>query len=265
MTIVNRLKDLFVPTHYDLRLTLDRENRRFEGTVAITGTATTADTPLKVHAKDLTIVSATIDGAEASHELGSDDELSVTTPTLTAGDHVLSITFTGTITDQMHGLYPCYFEHDGVKKQLLATQFESHHAREVFPCVDEPAAKATFDLTLVTETGVQTLSNMGVKTQAEDAGSLVTTFDTTPRMSTYLLAFVVGELHKKTATTKDGVEVNVWATPAQPATSLDFALDTAVRAIEFYDGYFGTKYPLPVRCDGHWLAGMARVMSATDA
>ena len=64
-------------------------------------------------------------------------------------------------------------------------------------------------------------------------------------MSTYLLAFVVGELHKKTAATKDGVEVNVWATPAQPAASLDFALDIATRAIEFYDDYFGTPYPLP--------------------
>ena len=145
----------------------------------------------------------------------------------------------------MHGLYPCYFTHDGVKKQLFATQFESHHAREVFPCVDEPAAKAEYDLTLVTRTGITVLGNMPVKFQKENGDSLTTTFEKTPRMSSYLLAFVIGELHKKSAHTKSGVEVNVWATPAQNENTLDFALDIATRSIDFYDEYFGVKYPLP--------------------
>ena len=145
----------------------------------------------------------------------------------------------------MHGLYPCYFTHDGVKKQLFATQFESHHAREVFPCVDEPAAKAEYDLTLVTQTGITVLGNMPVKSEEENGDSRTTTFEKTPRMSSYLLAFVIGELHKKTARTKSGVEVNVWATPAQNENTLDFALDIATRSIDFYDEYFGVKYPLP--------------------
>src|SRR5665648_343193 len=89
------------------------------------------------------------------------------------------------------------------------------------------------------------LSNMPiVHSQAED-GRLVSTFDTTPRMSTYLLAWVVGELHKETAKTKGGVEVNIWATKAQPKRSLLHALDTAVRTIDFFDDYFKTPYPLP--------------------
>jgi aminopeptidase N len=145
----------------------------------------------------------------------------------------------------MHGLYPCYYEHGGEKKELLATQFESHHAREAFPCVDEPEAKATFDLTLTTETNVTVLSNQPIDWQREEDGQLVTSFQTTPRMSTYLLAWVTGELHRKTATTKDGVEVNVWATPAQAPAALDFALDHAVRSIEFFNEYFDTPYPLP--------------------
>ena len=88
----------------------------------------------------------------------------------------------------MHGLYPCYFTHDGVKKQLFATQFESHHAREVFPCVDEPAAKATYDVTLVTAPELTVLGNMPVAKSSKDDGVLTTTFATTPRMGSYLLA-----------------------------------------------------------------------------
>ena len=145
----------------------------------------------------------------------------------------------------MHGLYPCYFTHDGVKKQLFATQFESHHAREVFPCVDEPAAKATYDVTLKTAPDLTVLGNMPIAESSEKDGALTTKFTTTPRMSSYLLAFVVGELHKKTAHTTSGVEVNIWATPAQSEETLDFALDIATRSIDFYDEYFGVPYPLP--------------------
>ena len=145
----------------------------------------------------------------------------------------------------MHGLYPCYFTHDGIKKQLFATQFESHHAREVFPCVDEPAAKATYDVTLVTAPELTVLGNMPVAESSEKDGTLTTTFATTPRMSSYLLAFVVGELHKKTAHTASDVEVNVWATPAQSEETLDFALDIATHSIDFYNEYFGVPYPLP--------------------
>ena len=86
---------------------------------------------------------------------------------------------------------------------------------------------------------------MPIKSEEENGDSLTTTFEKTPRMSSYLLAFVIGELHKKSARTKSGVEVNVWATPAQNETTLDFALDIATRSIDFYDEYFGVKYPLP--------------------
>ncbi len=245
MTAVTRLTDYFSPEHYDLALELDGPNRTFSGSVTLKGTLLDGAPHISVHAKDLTISSVAIDGIEGTFTQGKDDELILTNDTLEPGEHIVRIAFNGTITDQMHGLYPCYFEHNGEKKELFATQFESHHAREVFPCIDEPAAKATFDLTLTTANNVEVLSNMPVASQETNGDLLVTSFDTTPRMSTYLLAFVVGELQKKTAKTTDGVEVNIWATHAQPADSLDFALDIAVRAIEFYDDYFGTKYPLP--------------------
>ena len=244
MTKVPRLLDTFTPNHYNLTLDLTRaEEKEFSGTVIISGDSTSES--ILLHSKGLIIQSATIDDQPAGVSFGEFDELKLSQPNLKDGNHTIHIIFSGNITDAMHGLYPCYFTHDGVKKQLFATQFESHHAREVFPCVDEPAAKAEYDLTLVTRTGITVLGNMPVKSEEENGDSLTTTFEKTPRMSSYLLAFVIGELHKKTARTKSGVEVNVWATPAQNENTLDFALDIATRSIDFYDEYFGVKYPLP--------------------
>ena len=244
MTKVPRLLDTFTPNHYNLTLDLTRaEEKEFSGTVIISGESTSES--ISLHSKGLTIQSATIDNQPAGVSFGEFDELRLSQPNLKNGNHTIHINFSGTITDAMHGLYPCYFTHDGVKKQLFATQFESHHAREVFPCVDEPAAKAEYDLTLVTQTGITVLGNMPAKSEEENGDSLTTTFEKTPRMSSYLLAFVIGELHKKSARTKSGVEVNVWATSAQNENTLDFALDIAARSIDFYDEYFGVKYPLP--------------------
>lgn len=245
MQTVSQLIDQFIPEHYDLSLTLEREARHFKGTVTIHGTSQPGAQHIVLHSKDLAIESVTLDGRNADFASSDNDELFITQPEFNDGKHILVIGFSGQITDTMHGLYPCYYEHDGIKKELLATQFESHHAREVFPCIDEPAAKATFDVTLTTEKDVTVLGNMPVASQVADGGLLVTTFDRTPRMSTYLLAWTTGELHCKTATTKGGVEVNIWATPAQPAESLDFALDIATRTIDFFDDYFGVAYPLP--------------------
>lgn len=244
MTNVQRLIHDFIPNHYDLSLTLDREGRAFRGTATIKGVSMHAE-GLSLHAKDLKIEGVTIDGKAAEWEQAEHDELKLMQPRLQAGKHIAVIAFRGEISDAMHGLYPCYYEHAGVKKELLATQFESHHAREVFPCVDEPEAKATFDLTLTTERDITVLGNQPIDFQREENSKLVTRFQTTPRMSTYLLAFIVGDLQRKTAMTETGVEVNVYATEAQPSKSLNFALDIASRSIEFYNQYFGVPYPLP--------------------
>ena len=244
MTKVPRLLDTFTPNHYNLTLDLTRaEEKEFSGTVIISGDSTSES--ISLHSKGLTIQSATIDNQPVDVSFGEFDELKLSQPNLENGKHTICIIFSGNITDAMHGLYPCYFTHDGIKKQLFATQFESHHAREVFPCVDEPAAKAEYDLTLITRPGITVLGNMPVKSEEENGNSRTTTFEKTPRMSSYLLAFVIGELHKKSARTESGVEVNVWATPAQNENTLDFALDIATRSIDFYDEYFGVKYPLP--------------------
>lgn len=248
MATVSRLIDYFIPEHYQLSLELNRTGRNFRGTVTISGVLQPEAPGVFLHAKGLVIESALIDGKLASFAHGENDEVSLTQDDLQPGKHLIVVGFSGPITDAMNGIYPCYYEHAGVKKELLATQFESHHAREAFPCIDEPEAKATFDLVLTTDEDVTALSNMPVVSRDSDGRQMVTTFGRTPRMSTYLLAFVVGELQARTARTKNDVEVAVWATPAQAPESLDYALEAAVSTLEFFEDYFDRPYPLP-KCD----------------
>ena len=248
MQTVPRLIKYFVPEKYQLSVLLNRTDKTFGGTVTVQGETQPNSKSIILHSKELSIKSVVFDGKSAEFSCTDDDELIIKHPDLNVGKHIIVVSYEGKITDSMHGLYPCYYEHNDTKKNLLATQFESHSAREVFPCIDEPEAKATFDVTLTTAKDVTVLGNMPTKSQRIEDDNLVTTFETTPIMSSYLLAWVVGELHKKTARTKSGVEVNVWATPAQPASSLDFSLDIATRAIDFYDEYFDTPYPLS-KCD----------------
>lgn len=245
MKSATRLFTLFQPEHYELSLTIERTERTFEGTVTIKGELTHDADELRLHAKDLQVKSALIDGKEASVSYEPNDELSLSLAGLTMGAHIITLTYSGKITNNMNGIYPCYFEVDGEKQELIATQFESHYARQAFPCIDEPEAKATFDVTLTTENNITVLGNMPIKSQREENGRLVTTFDTTPRMSSYLVAWVAGDLQKKTATTKGGIEVAVWSTKAHDPSNLDFALDIATRTIDFFDEYFGVPYPLP--------------------
>lgn len=246
MQTVDRLITYFTPEHYNLKLILSRQDRRFDGTVVISGTVTEPCNSVRLHSKGLTVKNALINSAEASVSIDNEaDEVTLSFDDEVSDQVTIELQFSGAITDAMHGLYPCYFEHDGVKKELLATQFESHHAREVFPCIDEPEAKATFDLTLYTEKDVSVLGNMPITEQKEDESWLITSFERTPRMSSYLLAFIVGEMHYKEAKTNNGTEVRVWATHAQASEKLDFALQSAVRTIEFFNDYFQVPYPLP--------------------
>lgn len=249
MQSVPRLYTQFHPRHYDIHWDLTRahDDRVISGIVTISGEQLEPKL-IRLHAHELRIHEVSVDGAQVSDFTidQNTDELRI--PHHTHGDVQITIKFELNLTDTMHGLYPCYFVHDGVKQELYATQFESHHAREAFPCIDEPEAKATFSASLTHPTHLTALSNMPVATREARDHAALTTFDTTPVMSSYLLAFVVGKLHKKTGKTSRGVEVSVWATPAQPARTLDFALDTAIKVTDFYEEYFGVQYPL-AKCD----------------
>lgn len=257
MKSVKRLYEDFQPDRYELSLEPDRETMTFSGKVKITGRKTGRPSRrLTLHQSGLKTASARITkidkkSGEVPVEIirinnhNSLNELRLhTTDQLFPGEYVIEIEFSGRITEPMHGIYPCNFKLDGQAKQLIATQFESHHAREAFPCIDEPEAKAVFALTLKTPAGETVIANTPVKTQRKTDSSLVTTFEDTPRMSTYLLAFVHGELGHKEAKTKSGTTVRIYSTPDKIGLT-DFGLEVSVKSLEFFEDYFGVPYPLP--------------------
>lgn len=253
---VTRLYTQFQPSHYDVTFNLDEDAMRFSGTVVIRGKKVGRPSQrITLHQHELKVTSAKV----TKHDKKGDAEVTVSRINnqdtlnevrlhadgmLYPGDYTLELNFEAPISTGMTGIYPCFFKDGETEKQLIATQFESHHAREAFPCIDEPEAKAVFNLTLVTRTGVTALGNTPVASQTEKDGKLVTTFDPTPKMSSYLLAFVTGDMISKTTQTNRGTDVSVWATTAQPADSLDFSLDVAKRSIEFFEDYFDVQYPL---------------------
>ncbi|MBA3758531.1 M1 family metallopeptidase [Candidatus Saccharibacteria bacterium] len=256
---VKRLFNEFKPKHYLLELTPNKASMTFTGQLIVNGQKSGRPSQrLTFHQNGLTVTKAHV----TKHDKTGDNEALVdrinthnaydevrlhTKNMLYPGNYTVRLEFKGKITKQMNGMYPCYFEENGTEKSLLATQFESHHAREAFPCIDEPEAKATFQLTLLTDKDEIVLSNTPVKHQTITDNHLRTEFEITPHMSTYLVAFVVGEVGFLEATTKDGVLVRTYAT-ANNVEFTRFALETAVRTLEFYNDYFGIDYPLK-KCD----------------
>ena len=244
MQAVKHFIETFVPEHYDLFLDLNRADKSFSGKVTITGEAKTSK--ISLHQKDLTVEAVEVAGQARPFTLDKDNE-ALYIELEAAGPVLVTITYTGKITDNMTGIYPSYYTVDGVKKEIISTQFESHFAREAFPSVDEPEAKATFDLALKFDQaeGELALSNMPEIDVENRKATGVWKFETTPRMSSYLLAFAAGDMQGITAKTKNGTLVGVYATKAHPESNLEFALDIAVHCIEFYEEYYGVKYPIP--------------------
>lgn len=237
MSKIRQLIDYFTPENYQLRLNISKSQRRFNGTVVITGEPHQSE--IRLHSKGLNIESLTTDTtANPSWQIDGDEIV-----IRDSKAHRITVSFAGHISETaMNGLYLCKYRLNGQDYELFATQFESHYARQCFPCIDEPAAKATFDITIATDDPHDSivLSNM--------PGQLVNgvwKFATTPKMSTYLVAFVGGHLISKTGHTERGTTISTYATPAQPEAALDYALATAIHSVEFYENYFNVEYPLP--------------------
>ncbi|AJY62146.1 M1 family metallopeptidase [Lactobacillus helveticus] len=238
---VKRFYETFHPEHYDLRINVNRKNKTINGTSTITGDV--IENPVFINQKFMTIDSAKVDGKNVDFDVIEKDE-AIKIKTGVTGKAVIEIAYSAPLTDTMMGIYPSYYELEGKKKQIIGTQFETTFARQAFPCVDEPEAKATFSLALKwdEQDGEVALANMPEVEVDKDGYHH---FEETVRMSSYLVAFAFGELQSKTTHTKDGVLIGVYATKAHKPKELDFALDIAKRAIEFYEEFYQTKYPLP--------------------
>lgn len=239
MDKTTRFYELFKPKNYEIFLDIDRKKKIFHGKTIVTGEAN-AQT-IALHQKDLAITEVLIDNKPTFFEL--DEALDALILHTELGQHVIEVTYSAKLTDTMMGIYPSYYELDGETKQLIGTQFETDAARQAFVCVDEPAAKATFSLSLKFDEhpGETILSNMPETSCV--AG--VHHFETTKKMSTYLVAFAFGELNAKTTKTNSGVTIGAFSTKAHASKELDFALDVAKRSIEFFEAYYETPYPLP--------------------
>ncbi len=258
---MERLIKYFAPEEYELSVGFDKETKRMGGAVIIRGEA--KEEKVKLDAVGLEIQQLMVNGEDTEFLL-KDDILEISD--VEKGEVEIVVRFAGKLNENMQGAYLATYEHEGETKKMVATQFESHYAREAFPCIDEPEAKAKFKVKItVPDEGDTVLSNMPVlktkkynvvpdgfyslfygEDKKKSASKFVEyEFEETPRMSTYLLAWVIGPMHGKTIKNKHGVEITTYATLVQDLDSVDFANEIAARSLEFYDDNFGVKYPLP--------------------
>ncbi|MCL5784558.1 MAG: M1 family metallopeptidase, partial [Patescibacteria group bacterium] len=241
------------PQRYKIMLRPDLEQFTFYGEETI-------ELLLDKPAKQITLHSAEleIDSAEFIHQdkqvwagrISYDVKAETATftfpKTLLKGRGQLKLMFRGILNDKMRGFYRSRYEVGGVSKHIATTQFESTDARRAFPSFDEPSQKAIFDVTLMVPANLTAISNtMESNVLEHESGYKTVEFAPTPKMSTYLLAFIVGDFEYIEKETEDKVRVRVFTTPGKKAQA-KFALDVAAKCLEFYNDYFGIKYPLPV-------------------
>ncbi|XP_064902636.1 endoplasmic reticulum aminopeptidase 1 isoform X1 [Columba livia] len=165
---------------------------------------------------------------------------------LRPGNYTLSLQYRANLSDTFRGFYrSTYRTRDGELRVLAATQFEPTAARMAFPCFDEPAFKATFSVKIRREPKHLALSNMPIVKSVSLTPWLVEDhFDTTVKMSTYLVAFIVSDFKSISKTTSHGIKVSVYAAPDK-IHQAGYALDAAVKLLDFYEDYFSIPYPLP--------------------
>mmetsp|Transcript_14162 Transcript_14162/g.34101 ORF Transcript_14162/g.34101 Transcript_14162/m.34101 type:complete len:891 (+) Transcript_14162:157-2829(+) len=248
------------PQRYDLKIVPNLTEYTFDGVVTIdmeTAETFSDDEAKKItlHSKELMYRSAEFQTSVGKVVKADEINLNVkaTTVTFVFGDAMpkgqtikLKIDFAGCLNNQMAGFYRSHYKDtNGNDKIVASTQFEALDARRAFPCVDEPAAKATFLLTLVVPSNLEVFSNMPESKRITLEGDKVeVSFLESPKMSTYLLAYCIGEFDYLQAQTEHGVLIRCIA-PRGRAASCQYALDCGVKALDSFDVFFGTKYPLP--------------------
>lgn len=248
MKSYKHLLDDIEPIQYRLELQPDLANFTFVGQEEITFRLEKPCRELVFHADGLKISQVKLDDGVVASKTRYDKSTQTVifefTDDITAGEHKLRLEFTGELKDSLHGFYRSTYEHNGTTKHLATTQFEPTYAREAFICIDEPAAKAVFEVSLAIDKQLTAISNTNIVNETIDGQIKTCHFTPTPKMSTYLLAFMVGEFERITAKTRRGIEVGVCVTPGK-LHQTEFALATGRDVLDFYEDYFGIPYPLP--------------------
>src|SRR5581483_4845195 len=251
MSDAHRLPRSVEPQRYELTLTPDLDTATFAGEERVRLLVHEPVTQIVLNAAELQIHSAEVvddEGTKLAGTVTLDDENERATitvdGTVTPGHWTLDLTFTGVLNDKLRGFYRSTFTDDAGKERVIGTtQFEAPHARRAFPCWDEPDFKAVFAVRLIVDESLTAISNGAeVETTSLGNGRKQVEFADTIRMSTYLVAFVVGPLELTEPRLVDGVPLRVAHVPGKSHLT-DFALEIGEHALKFFTQYFALPYP----------------------
>ncbi|MBV8630641.1 MAG: M1 family peptidase, partial [Silvibacterium sp.] len=242
-----RLPKTVHPEHYQLTLTPDLKNATFTGSERIDVVLDQPSDSITLNAVEIKFQSVTANagGKEMKAAVNEDAAKQQVTfkfdSQLPAGSVSLTIEYSGILNGQLRGFYLS----KTASRNYAVTQFEPTDARRAFPSFDEPAMKATFDVTLVVDKGDTAISNTNIISDTPGPGADKHTvhFAPTPKMSTYLVAFLVGDFQCASGGS-DGTPIRVCATPDKVEYT-KFALSAAEFVLHYYNDYFGIKYPMP--------------------
>jgi aminopeptidase N len=242
-----RLPKDVAPTDYRITVVPDIDAGTFTGTESVSLRVRAATRTIVFNSLNEKLRDVRLDGAPAA-AVESDDTRQLTTVTLAqpaaAGEHTLSFSYAGKLETQPHGLFvQPYLNSDGTRGRLLSTKMESTDARRMFPCWDEPAFRATFELTVIVPAAWATVSNMPVAKREVHGELATTTFQRSPTMASYLIEFTGGDLAEITAAA-GGTGLGVWAVRGREHDG-QVALADAQLILGDYNEYFGYPFPLP--------------------
>lgn len=252
-----RLPVHVTPLRYKIMLRPDLEKFTFYGEEIIEVDVAKSTSEITLHAAELEIDSAELLHGKKSAsrrswagKISYDEKAETVTlafpKTIPRGKGKFKLIFRGILNDRMRGFYRSRYVVDGKERFLATTQFEAVDARRAFPSFDEPVHKAVFDVTLMVPSSMTAISNTIPTVVSEhESGYKIVEFTPTPRMSTYLVAFIVGDFEYIEGKTKNGAAVRVFTTPGKKHQAT-FALDVAINVLTFYENYFNIAYPLPV-------------------
>jgi puromycin-sensitive aminopeptidase len=244
-----RLSQHILPLEYFLTIKPDLTGFTFTGEEKIILNLKKPTNILEIHADELEITSTIFNGnlkGEISYNKDRETAIIKFSKILPKGKGELELKFSGILNDKMRGFYRSKYYVEGKEHHMAVSQFESTDARRAFPCFDEPAKKAIFNVNLIVPSDHIAISNaMEKKVKEHKGGYKIISFEPTPVMSTYLLAFVVGKFEHIEKKTKTGILVRVFVTPGKKKQA-KFALEVACRTLDFYSYYFGIAYPIPV-------------------
>ncbi len=237
------------PVDYIIELELDLKRFRFKGTTKIILEIESPAEEVTLNILDLAVWSVKwLKDAETTldcmfiHDPGQ-EKLIVRPPEPLSGARTLLINYEGEINNKMAGLYRSFYTFENERRPVAITQFEESDARRVFPCMDHPAKKAAFTISLVVDKDLKTISNMPVQSEERlGGGKKRVRFHRTPNMSTYLVFIGVGDFDM--IQDREETPVRVF-TPPGLIQYAGLGLDFGRKSLDFCESYFQSPYPLP--------------------